>query len=438
MDRAHVAGISFKPSHTLLCGALLALLLLAVQAPLAIAQDRGTAALPAPAEPGWLGIQSQALGMASIKALGVDQAYAKLVIMPAPNGPADKAGLKTGDVILALNGQPITSGEDFTQQIKQAGKLSLVEVQIWRHGERVTLPVTLGDAKDAGAPVDIEQRIVALGAIIEAFPKSAFPSLWAWTQNNLGNDYLDRVRGNRAENIEAAIKAYEAALTVYTREAFPQVWAMIQDNLGHAYRDRIQGSRAENLEAAIKALEAVLTVFTREAFPQDWAMTQNNLGIAYEDRIQGSRAENIEVAIKALEAALTVRAREAIPQDWAVTQNNLGIAYQDRIQGSRAENLEAAINAYEAALTVHTSEAFPQEWASAQNNLGIAYHDRVQGSRAENLEAAIKAYEAALTVRTREVLPARLGHDPEQSGLRLSGPHPGQPGGEHRSRHQGL
>ena len=146
------------------------------------------------------------------------------------------------------------------------------------------------------------------------------------------------------------------------------------------------------IESAIKAYRAALSVLSREASPQDWGAAQNNLGIAYEERIRGSRAENLEAAIEAYEAALTVRTREAFPQAWATTQNNLGNAYRVRIQGSQAENLESAIKALEAALTVYTREAFPQDWAMTQNNLGSVYVE----------------------------------------------PHPGQPGGEHRSRHQGL
>ena len=133
---------------------------------------------------------------------------------------------------------------------------------------------------------------------------------------------------------------------------------------------------------------------------------------------------------------MTVRTREAFPQAWATTQNNLGNAYWDRIQGSRAENLEAAIKAFEAALTVYTREAFPQDWARTQNNLGIAYYDRIQGSRAENLETAIKAFEAALTVYTREAFP-QVGHTQNNLG-NAYGSHPGQPGGEHRSRIEAL
>jgi predicted LPLAT superfamily acyltransferase len=45
------------------------------------------------------------------------------------------------------------------------------------------------------------------------------------TQNNLGEAYRNRIRGEKAENIELAIASYTAALTVYTRDAFPEKWA---------------------------------------------------------------------------------------------------------------------------------------------------------------------------------------------------------------------
>ena len=122
---------------------------------------------------------------------------------------------------------------------------------------------------------------------------------------------------------------------------------MIQHNLGVAYRERIKGDKAENLEQAITNYEKVLSVFTREAFPQDWALTQHNLGVAYFERIKGDKAENVEQAITSHEKAVSVFTREAFPQDWANTQMNLGIAYRERIQGDKAKNIEQAINACE-------------------------------------------------------------------------------------------
>ena len=70
--------------------------------------------------------------------------------------------------------------------------------------------------------------------------------------------------------------------------------------------DRVAGERAENLEQAIQHYHLALEVSTREAFPQDWAMTHNNLGAAYGDRIRGERAESLEQAIGHYEQALEV------------------------------------------------------------------------------------------------------------------------------------
>ncbi|MEH2087182.1 CHAT domain-containing tetratricopeptide repeat protein, partial [Nostoc sp.] len=237
------------------------------------------------------------------------------------------------------------------------------------------------------------------------YTREALPQAWAMTQNNLAAAYRDRIKGDRADNIEIAIAAYTAALKVYTREALPQAWAMTQNNLAAAYRDRIKGDRADNIEIAIAAATAALTVRTKEALPINWAATQNNLGLAYRGRIKGDRADNIENAIAAYTAALTVTTREALPIDWAATQNNLGLAYSNRIKGDRADNIEIAIAAYTAALTVTTREALPIDWAETQNNLAAAYSDRIKGDRADNIENAIAAYTAALTVRTKEAFP---------------------------------
>jgi hypothetical protein len=68
--------------------------------------------------------------------------------------------------------------------------------------------------------------------------------------------------------------------------AFPEEWAMTQNNLGHAYSNRIRGERADNLEQAIAAYHNALQVYTREAFPEDWAMTQGTLVSALLERFQ--------------------------------------------------------------------------------------------------------------------------------------------------------
>jgi tetratricopeptide (TPR) repeat protein len=252
---------------------------------------------------------------------------------------------------------------------------------------------------------------------LEVYTRQAYPEDWAMTQNNLGNAYRNRIRGERAENLEQAIFHYRQALEVYTRQAYPEQWARTQNNLGNAYRNRIRGERAENLEQAIFHYQQALDVYTRQAYPEQWAMTQNNLGNAYLERIRGERAENLEQAIFHYQQALEVYTRQAYPEQWAMprkttwgtptetafggsgrriwsrrfsttsrrwkciparptrkigpaTQNNLGNAYLERIRGERAENLEQAIFHYRQALEVYTRQAYPEQWATTQNNLG--------------------------------------------------------------------
>jgi CHAT domain-containing protein len=251
----------------------------------------------------------------------------------------------------------------------------------------------------------LETAICCYLDALEIRTQEDFGQNWAETQNNLGGAYLERIRGERAENLEVAIRCYLAALKVHTREAFAELWATLQNNLGNAYSQRLWGETAENLEAGIRCYLAALEVRTYEALPGQWASTQNNLGNAYCDRIRGERAENLEAAIWCYLAALKVYTRQTFAFDWAMTQNNLGVAYRNRIRKEQAENLEAAIRSYSAALEVYTQENFPYEWARSQHNLGGVYRNRVRGDTAENLEAAICYYLRALEVRTPKKFP---------------------------------
>ncbi|WP_159784189.1 CHAT domain-containing tetratricopeptide repeat protein [Sodalinema gerasimenkoae] len=254
---------------------------------------------------------------------------------------------------------------------------------------------------------NLEQAITAYEQALEVRTRDAFPEQWAMTQNNLANAYSDRIRGERADNLEQAIAAYKRALEVYTRDTFPEQWAGTQNNLAAAYSNRIRGERADNLEQAIAAYKRALEVYTRDTFPEQWAGTQNNLAAAYSNRIRGERADNLEQAIAAYKRALEVYTRDTFPEQWAGTQNNLAAAYSNRIRGERADNLEQAIAAYKRALEVYTRDTFPEQWAGTQNNLAAAYSNRIRGERADNLEQAIAAYEQALDVYTRDAFPEK-------------------------------
>ncbi|WP_293363514.1 tetratricopeptide repeat protein, partial [Microcoleus sp. CAWBG52] len=295
------------------------------------------------------------------------------------------------------------------QEIAIAGYAVLLQNREENTEKWATTQNNLGNAysnRIKGDKADnIELAIAAYTKALQVRTPQAFPQDWAMTQNNLGNAYSHRIKGDKADNLEFAIAAYTQALQVYTPEAFPQQWAMTQNNLGVTYSNRIKGDKADNFEFAIAAYTQALQVYTPEAFPQQWAGTQNNLGATYSDRIKGDQADNIEFAIAAYTKALQVITPQAFPQDWAMTQNNLGVTYSDRIKGDQADNIEFAIAAYTKALQVRTPQAFPQHWADTQNNVGTAYWDRIKGDKADNIELAIAAYKLALQVRNPQSFP---------------------------------
>jgi serine protease Do len=63
-------------------------------------------------------------------------------VVEQATGPAARAGIKKGDVILALNNQKIEDGEQLKRLVDGAGKRAALLVD--RDGTRLYVPVTLG------------------------------------------------------------------------------------------------------------------------------------------------------------------------------------------------------------------------------------------------------------------------------------------------------
>jgi S1-C subfamily serine protease len=93
----------------------------------------------------YLGVSSQTVdaGVAAQFELAVD--HGALVLALAPGGPAEKAGIETGDVIVAFDGKTIRTSDDLGRFIleRQPGNTVPVEV-VRRDGSRDTVRVTLG------------------------------------------------------------------------------------------------------------------------------------------------------------------------------------------------------------------------------------------------------------------------------------------------------
>ena len=62
-----------------------------------------------------------------------------------PKGPSDKAGLKPEDIILAVNGQPVKSGDDLIAKVSDLPVGSKANIEVDRQGKRMKFEVAIAD-----------------------------------------------------------------------------------------------------------------------------------------------------------------------------------------------------------------------------------------------------------------------------------------------------
>ncbi len=101
-----------------------------------------------------LGVGLQDVGQSFADAFKLDSPDGALVSNVERGGAADKAGLKAGDVIRKVNGQPIVSGGDLSAMVSVAKPGDKLALEVWRDGKVVQLNATLGNANDKPDPYD--------------------------------------------------------------------------------------------------------------------------------------------------------------------------------------------------------------------------------------------------------------------------------------------
>jgi len=108
-----------------------------------------------------LGVAVQEVNQAFADSFKLDKPEGALVSNIEKGGPGDKAGLKAGDVIRKVDGQPIVSSGDLPAVIGQQTPGKKVTLEVWRQGERQELSARLGDASDK--PVQVAKADNAAG-----------------------------------------------------------------------------------------------------------------------------------------------------------------------------------------------------------------------------------------------------------------------------------
>jgi serine protease Do len=91
---------------------------------------------------GFLGVQIESLSDDNAKALGLPNANGALVTGVIAGSPAEKAGIKRGDVILKINGQVIKDNRELARKIAALDVGQTATFTIWRENTTISIKVT--------------------------------------------------------------------------------------------------------------------------------------------------------------------------------------------------------------------------------------------------------------------------------------------------------
>jgi serine protease Do len=105
-------------------------------------------------ERGLLGVMIQNLTPDLAKAFKLDRTTGALVGDVSAGSPAEKAGLKSGDVITQFNGQPIQDASQLKLRVAESAPGSTAQLGVNRNGESKTFDVILGSVPDKLAKAD--------------------------------------------------------------------------------------------------------------------------------------------------------------------------------------------------------------------------------------------------------------------------------------------
>lgn len=171
---------------------------------------------------GFLGVSMQDISPALAEAFGLDRQGGAIISEVLDGSPADKAGLKTGDIVISTDGKQIRDANDLGNRIGLLPVGEVIKFKVLRDGKQSEFVVTIDEKAQAstspksvnellqGVSVgDIEQGSPYFGKTEGAFVAAVERGSIAWRGGLRAGDVITAVNKKPVKNLDEFLKAVD-------------------------------------------------------------------------------------------------------------------------------------------------------------------------------------------------------------------------------------
>ncbi len=153
---------------------------------------------------GWLGVIIQEVNRDLAESFGLDRPGGALVSRVLEDSPADRGGLREGDIIVSFNGHDIDRSGELPHYVGRTPANSKAELEVVREGKTIDLEITIGELPGGGGEEEVASNDTSLGLQVE--------SLGDAIADRLGVDGGVRVTSASGAAAEAGIRRGDVIL----------------------------------------------------------------------------------------------------------------------------------------------------------------------------------------------------------------------------------